>query len=109
MPKVLAQPLIDLLNKADPGQKVVAFMVPLRIIRITATDETCGTFRVEQLNITGKDPNNPRGAWATLSTHSNPVPWGAYKTAFDAAAKAQNDIRTKLQKKMAAQQKLVRP
>lgn len=104
MAKVLAPPLIDLLNKCDEGQRVMLFMVPLRIIRVLAIDTEWKTFRVEQLVLTNKDPSNPKGNWSTLSTHSNPVAGQAYPVACEAAAKAQNDLRTKLQKKMAARQ-----
>lgn len=110
MPKILAQPLIDILNKCEDGQRIMCHMVPLRVIRVIAVDTSWCSFRVEQLNLTNKDPNNPRGSWATLSAHTNPVAGQAYPIAWEAATKAQNELRGKLQKKMEAMRppKLVR-
>lgn len=100
--KHLPQPLIDLLNKCEPGQRVMLYMVPLRIVRILATDENMKCFRVEQLVITSKDVQNPRGAWQTLSTHGSEVPGQSWAVACEAAVKAQADLKAKLIKKSQA-------
>lgn len=97
--KLLPQPLIDLLNKCEPGQRIMLFTVPLRIIRIIATDEHMKCFRVEQLIITNKDPQRPFGNWATLSTHGSEVPGQSWSVACEAAVKAQADLKAKLLKK----------
>lgn len=80
------------------------FTVPLRIIRIIATDDSFKTFRVEQLTITNKDPQKPHGTWATLSTHGGEQPGAAWGVACEAACKAQIDLRNKLMKKAQAKQ-----
>lgn len=100
--KTLPQPLIDLLNKCEPGQRVMLFAVPLRIIRVTATDDNMKCFRVEQLVITNKDPQKPCGNWATLSTHGSEVPGQSWQVACEAAAKAQAELKAKLIKKAQA-------
>lgn len=103
--KILPQPLIDLLNKCEPGQRVMLYTVPLRIIRIIATDDQMKCFRVEQLVITNKDPQKPHGNWTTLSTHGSEVPGQSWAVACEAAVKAQADLKAKLMKKAQANQK----
>lgn len=78
------------------------FAVPLRIIRIIATDENMKCFRVEQLIITNKDPQKPFGNWATLSTHGSEVPGQMWGPACEACIKAANELRAKLMKKAEA-------
>jgi|ERR1019366_1301279 hypothetical protein len=98
----LTKPLIDLLNKVDPPMRIMLHTVPLRIIRVTATDESMTAFRVEQLSISNKDRNNPRGDWHTLSTHAGTVTGGSFPAACKAAVQAQADLRHKLEGRMAA-------
>ncbi len=100
--KPIPQPLVDLLNKCDSGQHVLMFTVPLRIIRIIATDDSFTKFRVEQLTITNKDPQNPHGTWTTLSMHAGEQPGAAWGIACEAACKAQIELRNKLMKKAQA-------
>lgn len=105
---VLPRPLVDLLNKVDTsGHRIMMFMVPLRIVRVIATDDTFMTFRVEQLVITGKNPMDPRGTWTTLSTHSGRVAGAAYQDAREAGEKAQADLTRKLQRQMAQTQQMM--
>jgi hypothetical protein len=94
----IPQPLMDLLNKVEPGQRVMAFAVPLRVFRVICVDETYNSFRVEQLVMTTKSAFNPRGSWRTLSMHGGQVPFQAYPQALAASHKAQNDLRNKLLK-----------
>lgn len=100
--KILPQPLIDLLNKCEAGQRVMMFMVPLRIVRVLATDEQMRCFRVEQLVITNKDVQNPRGSWQTLSVHGSEVQGQSWAVACEAAVKAQAELKAKLTKKAQA-------
>jgi hypothetical protein len=100
-------PLVDLLNKTEPGWIVFAHMVPTRIFRVAA-HETFKTFRVEQFTRTNSDNMNPQGTWFTKSTHGSDVPGQMLKTACDAATKAQNDFIAKMNKKYAPKKKLLR-
>lgn len=100
----MTQPIIDLLHKCEPNQKVMLFTVPIRMIRVVATDTTFKTFRVEQLLLTNKDVHNPRGSWNTLSTHGSETPGAAYQDAVEAALKAQVTLRNKLAQRQAARQ-----
>lgn len=98
------KPLADLLNKVDAPARVMGFAWPSRIIRVTTTDESYRTFRVEQLILTKNDPHNPRGTWNTLSTHGSERPGESYPVALEAACKAQSDLRAKLLKRRAERQ-----
>lgn len=99
---VLPQPVIDLLNKIEnPNHRVMAFAVPLRMLRIVATDTTFKTFRVEQLVITNQNPHDPRGNWTTLSTHGSDTPGAAYNDAGTALLEAQTNLRRKLEQQHA--------
>lgn len=88
--------------------RVMLFMVPTRIVRVVATDETLKTFRVEQLIITGDDAISPRGNWTTLSTHGSEVPGQSFKPAVDAAHEAQKNLIRKLNRRI-EKKRLVRP
>lgn len=101
---LMTQPIIDLLHKVDsPKQKIMLFTVPMRMIRVVATDsESFKTFRVEQLLLTSKDVHNPRGSWNTLSTHGSETPGASYQDAVEAALKAQVNLRNKLQQRAQA-------
>jgi hypothetical protein len=90
---------IDLLNKAEPQQRVMLFCIPSRMIRVTATDASFKAFRVEQLVLTNKDPANPRGNWASLSTHGSEASGAAYQDAIEHAIKAQQNLIRKLQQR----------
>lgn len=106
---VVSAPLYALLNKVDPPAVAVLYCVPTRVIRVTATDQNYRAFRVEQLVITTKDPNNPHGNWATLSSHADRVEGASYPEAVEAAYAAQKRLVQKLQqRKLANQPKLVR-
>lgn len=104
MTTMMTKPLLDLLHKCDsPKQKVMLFTVPIRMIRVVATDSASfKTFRVEQLLLTNKDVHNPRGSWNTISTHGSETPGAAYQDAVEAAIKAQHELRRKLQQRAAA-------
>ena len=96
-PTPAMQALLDRNNV--PGSRVVAFMVPTRIIRILQIDEAGHTFRVQQLA-----PNPDR--WIDLSTHTNAaVPWEAYGVAMDAAVKAQLELIRGLKARIEARNK----
>ena len=91
-----------LLNHVEGNGRIVAHMVPTRIIRIIDAANDGHTFRIEQLvEHGGFGSATPRGAWKTLSTHNNAVAGGALGVAFQAAFKAQHDLVAKLKKRIA--------
>jgi hypothetical protein len=92
-------PLVNLLNKVDAGYIVFAHFVPMRIIRVIAS-ENFKTFRVEQLVLSNADRLNPHGAWTTLSTHGSETAGMMLETAMKAAKEAHDRLRGKLVKKM---------
>jgi hypothetical protein len=96
--------LETILNRITvPESRIVAFMVPTRIIRVLQVDPAGSTFRVEQLVVV---PGG--GEWRALSTHANAKdPWAAYGVAMDAATKAQQDLVRVLKEKIATRQKLL--
>lgn len=94
-------PLVELLNKTEPGFFCLMHAVPTRIFRITVNTQFL-TFRVEQLNRSNRDDFNPKGSWVTLSTHGSEVPGGMYDAAFQALKKAQRSFQQKMAKKLAA-------
>lgn len=104
---MMSKPFIDLMNKVDPPQKIMMFTMPMRAIRIVAMDDEFKTFHVEQLVLTSKDVHNPRGSWALLSTHGNPLPGRAWGVAVDAALKAAAKLKQKLEQRHAASSLLV--
>jgi hypothetical protein len=108
MSRPLTQSMVALLNKIDAPMIAVAYMVPLRIIRVVATDDTFTTFRVEQLSVVGRDKNNAMGTWTTLSSHRGDHPGEAYQIAYAAATKAQEDLRRKLARRIQQSQQAVR-
>lgn len=83
------------MNRHEPGQKVMLFCMPTRVIRLTAIDDSYRTFRVEHLQLTKRDPNDPKGQWATLSTHGSETPWTTYDQAMERAFEAQASILRK--------------
>jgi hypothetical protein len=102
--------MIDLLNKCEPQHRVVTHCVPTRIIRVLQTDGSATTFRVEQLvEHGGFGTVNPRGAWTTLSTHTDAREGAAYAVALDAAWKLQVKLIAKLKKKIAERAQFLRP
>jgi hypothetical protein len=126
-----APALVALLNKASARERVIAHMVPTRVIRIVGlyaigdvsiaddicdtagfaprVEYKCNTFRVEQLiEHGGFGTHTPRGEWRTLTTHHHDTPGAALGAAFDAAMKAQKDLIYKLRKKMVEQQQATR-
>ncbi len=111
--------LVNLLNRASLRERVIAHMVPTRVLRIVglyaqtdfrvddnSPEYVCHTFRVEQLiEHSGMGGPDPRGEWKTLTTHHNDKqPGAALAAAFEAASKAQRDLIYKLRKRMAANQ-----
>lgn len=109
MSRMPAPAMIALLNDCTPPSRVLAHMVPTRIIRIIAVDEECKTLRVEQLvEHSGFGTIAPKGAWATLSTHGSMQPGGSLKAAFEAASLAQRDLVAKLKRRIAARQQMAR-
>jgi hypothetical protein len=99
--------MVGLLNRVDDGYVPFAFMVPLRVVRVIASINF-KTFRVEQFVRTNKDNFEPRGSWHTLSTHGSETPGAMLNTAMQAAAKAQADLRAKVERKY-AKKKLITP
>lgn len=99
--KPISPALTALLNKVDPPSRIMFHCVPLRVVRVVAVDEAFKSFRVEQLVMTGRDMNDPKGHWKTLSAHSSPIMGESYQPAAQAAVKAQNDLRYKLTKRVA--------
>ena len=92
--------MVDLLNKCDMGHKVMLHCVPTRVIRVVQTDADGCAFRVEQLvEHSGFSSLTPRGAWTSLSMHSNKQPGAAFSVALDHAWKAQSSLIAKLKKK----------
>ncbi len=81
-------PLIELLNKVDPGFITFAYMLPTRIIRVVASTNF-KTFRVEQLVRTNRDNMKPQGTWRTCSTHGGEMAGAALSDAMNAAREAQ--------------------
>ncbi len=104
----MTKPWYDLLNKIDPPMVALLHCVPLRVVRVVATDEAFKVFRVEQLVLTSRDPHNPRGNWTTISTHASKVVGGAYALAVEAAIKAQGDLKHKLEQRVEKRRELVR-
>ena len=106
-------PLVDLLNKVEPGQCIITFAVPLRIFRVISVDANYNSFRAEQLVRTNKDAFNPKGTWRTLSVHGSKVPWQAFTLALAATHKAQAELRNKLleaqREAQQAAQRIIRP
>jgi hypothetical protein len=98
----LAPALIELLNKAEPGFIPYAFMVPLRVIRVSA-DLSFRTFRVEQFVWSNRNHADPKGTWRTLSTHGSETPGVMLDTAMQAAFKAQKDLHHKLSQRRVIQ------
>lgn len=98
----MPKPLVDLLNKVTPPHKIMMFTMPLRAIRVVAIDDEFKTFHVEQLVITNKDMQNPKGSWTLLSAHGNPQPGQAWGVATEAALRAQVRLREKLERKREA-------
>lgn len=95
-----------LLNAVDGPGRIVAHMVPTRIIRVLDVKNDGRTFRVEQLvEHSGFGGPDPRGAWKTLSTHWNDIAGGALGVAFNAAFKEQHNLIAKLKRRI-AQRKL---
>lgn len=96
---LITKQVVDLLNKVEPLQRLLLICVPLRMIRVIATDDGFKTFRVEQLVITNKDPI--KGNWTTLSTHSGLQEGSAYSDACKAAHESQKRLHQKLQQRRA--------
>jgi len=99
-------PLVELLNKVDPGYVTFAYMVPTRIIRVIA-DVSFRTFRVEQLVRTNRDNMKPQGTWRTLSTHGSETPGATLGDAMNAAREAQIKLAGKLKARQPG--RIVRP
>jgi len=99
--KTLNPNLVALLNKVDPPGRVLAHMVPTRILRITDVKDDGMTFRVEQLTMTSRphDPK-PRGDWHTLSTHGGQRAGEGLRSAKGHAEKAQEDLIAKLRTRL---------
>lgn len=106
-----------LLNRVEPGQRIIMFMVPTRVFRIIQTDETAHTFRVEQLvQHTPPGHPSPMGEWKSVTTHGNPIEaWTALMgAAVPAACEAQQNFIHKLKQRMhkreqADRQRIIRP
>jgi hypothetical protein len=102
-----------LLHATDvEGARIIAFMVPTRIIRILQVDPAGLTFRVEQLvEHGGFGGPQPKGAWTTLSTHGGTVAGACLGVAFESAVKHQQQLIHKLRAKIAARQPrgIIRP
>ncbi len=93
--------LAILLNKVEDGFIPFCYMMPTRVIRVIADKSFC-TFRVERLIFYNRDRYNPSGAWKTLATFGDKLPGAKCAQAMNAAIKAQDDLRAKLQKRMEA-------
>jgi hypothetical protein len=94
-----------LLNKCEPGNRIIAFAVPTRIIRMVQVGEDALTFRIEQLvEHGGFGTPNPKGAWTTLSSHSSDkkIPGESLGPAFGALIQAQKILVARLTAKMKA-------
>lgn len=85
--------LSALLCKVEPGQQIIAHMVPTRIIRVIAIDSACCTFRVQQLvEIIGHTPLTPKGDWKDISTHGSAIPWESLEPAMHDGARHQAQL-----------------
>lgn len=94
-----------LLNKCDAGNRIIAFAVPTRIIRMVQVGEDALTFRIEQLvEHGGFGTAEPRGEWKTLSSHSSDknIPGESLGPAFAALMNAQKVLVARLTAKMKA-------
>lgn len=103
------KPLLDLMHKVEANQKIMLFMVPARMLRVIATDDSFKSFRVEQLIITNKNAQNPRGSWNTISTHSGPQAGGAWGVACKAASEAQTTLLHKMEQRRGSRPQLLVP
>lgn len=96
-----AHAMIALLNKVEPPARVLTHCVPTRVIRVVQIDDKGTTFRVEQLvEHGGFSTPSPRGAWKTMSIHTDPREGAAYNVALAAAWKAQVDLIALLKRRM---------
>ncbi len=100
-------PLVELLNKSEPGFILFCHAWPMRVIRVSASVDFL-TFRVEQLILTNKDRANPKGTWHTKSTHGGQVPGEALKVAMEHFLRAQNSLRAKITRQVQQVQKAVK-
>ena len=93
--------LIVLLNHTDGADRVMAHMVPTRILRITNVRNEDMTFRVEQLTLTSRPhAPEPRGTWRTLSTHGGQRPGEGLAPAFADAVNTQKKLVSQLQSRL---------
>lgn len=72
------------------GASIVSFCVPTRAFRVVDVKSDFKTLRVEQfVPVKGSTPQEIKGEWQVKSTHTDKLPGGALRTAFDHAHKAQ--------------------
>ena len=104
--------LVALLNRTDlPGSRIIAHIVPTRILRVIDVHDDGMIFRVEQL-VFHSHPRNPAptGAWMTKTTHSGQRSGESLKVAFEHAHAAQQKLIKTLQKRAGAvTQRIIRP
>lgn len=94
-----------LLNRCDASNRLIAFAVPTRVIRLVQVGADALTFRVEQLvEHGGFGTAEPRGEWRTLSSHTSDkqIPGESLGPAFNALMKAQKVLVARLTAKMKA-------
>lgn len=81
MPQLSEEAAAALMQKTEPGERIISHSVPSQAFRVTTSDDR--TFRMQQLQRSAGD------RWTTLSTHhENVATDDAWESAYPAAREA---------------------